>query len=59
MATNNTAFLVFYRFKAMNKGEAERAKDEWQNLKNNLPSGIELVNNIYMHGELSTIVFVI
>jgi hypothetical protein len=32
---SETAFLVFYRFKAMNKEEAERAKDEWQNLKNN------------------------
>jgi hypothetical protein len=42
----------------MNK-EAQRAKNKLQNLKNNLPSGIELVNNIYMHGELSTIVFVI
>jgi hypothetical protein len=27
----------------MNKEEAERAKDEWQNIRNNLPSGIELV----------------
>jgi hypothetical protein len=24
-----TAFLVFYRFKAMNKEETEKAKDEW------------------------------
>ena len=47
MATN-TSFLVFYRFKAMNKEEAEKAKDDWQNLKNNLPSGIELVGE-YIH----------
>ena len=47
MATN-TSFLVFYRFKAMNKEEAEKAKGEWQNLKNNLPSGIELAGE-YIH----------
>jgi hypothetical protein len=46
-----TAFLVFYRFKAMSKEEAERAKGEWQNLKNGLPSGIELVGE-YIHGFL-------
>jgi hypothetical protein len=38
-----TGFLVFYRFKAMNEGETVRAKEEWNGLKNNLPSGIELV----------------
>jgi hypothetical protein len=32
----------------MNKEEVARAKDEWQNLKNNLPSGIELVGE-YIH----------
>jgi hypothetical protein len=32
----------------MNKEEAQRAKNEWQNLKNNLPSGIELVGE-YIH----------
>jgi hypothetical protein len=37
-----TAFLVFYRFKAMNKEETEKSKDEWNRLKNGLPSGIEL-----------------
>ena len=29
-----TGFLVFYRFKAMSKEEAERAKDEWNGIKN-------------------------
>ena len=43
-----TAFLVFYRFKTMNKEEAQKAKEEWQNLKNGLPSGIELVGE-YTH----------
>jgi hypothetical protein len=38
-----TAFLVFYRFKTMRKEEAQKVKEEWQNLKNGLPSGIELV----------------
>jgi hypothetical protein len=31
-----TAFLVFYRFKAMNKEETEKSKDEWNGLKNGL-----------------------
>ena len=44
----STAFLVFYRFKTMSKGEAEKAKDEWHNLKNGLPSGIELLGE-YTH----------
>jgi hypothetical protein len=43
------AFLVFYHFKAMNKEETEKAKDEWNGLKNSLPSaGIELVGE-YIH----------
>ena len=45
-----TTFLVFYRFKAMNKEEIEKAKDEWNRLKNDLPSGIELVGeSMSMH----------
>jgi hypothetical protein len=36
-------FLVFYRFKAMSKDEAHKANTEWRELKNSLPSGIELV----------------
>ncbi|HEX6029629.1 MAG TPA: hypothetical protein VFY64_11365 [Nitrososphaeraceae archaeon] len=43
-----TGFLVFYRFKAMNKEETEKSKDEWNRLKNSLPSGIELVGE-YVH----------
>jgi hypothetical protein len=43
-----TAFLVFYRFKAMSKEETQKANDEWHELKNNLPSGIELVGE-YTH----------
>jgi hypothetical protein len=43
-----TGFLVFYRFKTMSKEEAQKAKEEWQNLKNGLPSGIELVGE-YTH----------
>ena len=43
-----TAFLVFYRFKAMNKEETEKSKEEWNELKNSLPSGIELVGE-YIH----------
>ena len=43
-----TAFLVFYRFKTMSREESERAKGEWQNLKNGLPAGIELVGE-YIH----------
>ena len=39
----NAGFLVFYRFKAMNEEETKRAKDEWNGLKKNLSSGIELV----------------
>ena len=43
-----TGFLVFYRFKAMNKEETEKSKEEWNRLKNGLPSGIELVGE-YVH----------
>jgi hypothetical protein len=38
-----TGFLVFYRFKAMTREETERAKNQWNGLKDTLPSGIELV----------------
>ena len=38
-----TTFLVFYRFKSMNKEESAKAKIEWHELRNGLPSGIELV----------------
>jgi hypothetical protein len=48
-----TGFLVFYRFKAMNNEEAEKAKGEWENLRNGLPSGIELVGE-YIHDAWGT-----
>ena len=48
-----TAFLVFYRFKTMNKEEAEKAKGEWENLRNGLTSGIELVGE-YIHDAWGT-----
>ncbi len=47
--TTATVFLVFYRFKAINKEETLKANDEWNRLKNSLPSGgIELVGE-YIH----------
>ncbi len=36
------AFLVFYQFKAMSDEEANKAKEEWESLKKNLPVGLEL-----------------
>jgi hypothetical protein len=38
-----TTFLVFYRFKSMNKEEAVKARTEWRELRNGLPDGIELI----------------
>ena len=38
-----TTFLVFYRFKTMSNDDAQKANTEWHELKNSLPSGIELV----------------
>ena len=38
-----TTFLVFYRFKTMNKEDAQKANAEWHDIKNSLPSGVELV----------------
>ena len=38
-----TTFLVFYRFKIMNKDDAQKTNTEWRELKNSLPSDIELV----------------
>jgi hypothetical protein len=31
-----TTFLVFYRFKAMNKEEKQKAESEWHQIKNSL-----------------------
>ena len=38
-----TTFLVFYRFKTMHKDDVQKANTEWHELKNSLPSDIELV----------------
>ena len=38
-----TTFLVFYRFKSMNKEEAVKARTEWRELRNGLPDVIELI----------------
>jgi hypothetical protein len=43
-----TTFLVFYRFKALSKEEKQKAESEWSQLRNSLPSGIELVGE-YIH----------
>ena len=43
-----TTFLVFYRFKAMSKEEKQKAESDWSQLRNSLPSGIELVGE-YIH----------
>ena len=36
-------FLVFYRFRSMSPEDAKRSSQEWKELKNSLPSGIELM----------------
>ena len=38
-----TAFLVFYKFRGMTHDEKEKSKNEWNQLKNTLPQGIELI----------------
>lgn len=43
-----TAFLVFYKFRAMTHDEKEKSKNEWNQLKNTLPQGIELIGE-YVH----------
>ncbi len=37
----------------MTKEEKQKTENEWHQLKNSLPSGIELVENIFIHGELN------
>jgi hypothetical protein len=32
-----------YRFKTMSKDDAQKANTEWHELKNSLPSGVEIV----------------
>ena len=40
---HGTTFLVFYKFRAMTYDEKEKSKNEWNQLKNTLPQGIELI----------------
>jgi hypothetical protein len=40
---HGTIFLVFYKFRAMTREEKKKSKDEWNELKNTLPQGIELI----------------
>jgi hypothetical protein len=41
-AATPTAFLVFYRFKAMSDQEAQKSSAEWNDLKKSLPSDVRL-----------------
>lgn len=43
-----STFLVFYSFRPMTVEEAEKAKTQWNDLKNSLPANIELVGE-YSH----------
>jgi hypothetical protein len=43
-----TTFLVFYKFRSMTREEKEKSKNEWNELKNTLPQGIELIGE-YSH----------
>ena len=45
---HGTTFLVFYKFRAMTSEEKKKSKDEWNELKNTLPQGIELIGE-YVH----------
>ena len=47
-AATSTAFLVFYRFKAMSDQEAQKASAEWNDLKKSLPSDVRLAGE-YNH----------
>lgn len=38
-----TTFLVFFKFRSMTHDEKEKSKNEWNELKNTLPQGIELI----------------
>jgi hypothetical protein len=38
-----TTFLVFFKFRSMTLDEKEKSKNEWNELKNTLPQGIELI----------------
>jgi hypothetical protein len=54
MAATPTAFLVFYRFKAMNDQEAQKASAEWGDLKRAYPLMYGLQANTIMRGVLNT-----
>ena len=43
MTQRGTTFLVFYKFRSMTRDEKEKSKNEWNELKNTLPQGIELI----------------
>ena len=45
---HGTTFLVFYKFRAMTGEEQKKSNDEWNELKNTLPQGIELIGE-YVH----------
>jgi hypothetical protein len=48
MTATPTAFLVFYRFKAMSDQEAQKSSAEWNDLKKSLPSDVRLTGE-YIH----------
>jgi hypothetical protein len=49
---HGTTFLVFYKFRAMTSEEQKKSNDEWNELKNTLPQGIELIGEYtFMLGE--------
>lgn len=41
-------FLVFYKYKSMTKEEAQKASQQWRELKNGLPEDVELIGE-YNH----------
>jgi hypothetical protein len=43
-----TAFLVFYRFKTMSKEEAEKAKGQWENLRNGVGDVVVFETSVYL-----------
>ncbi|MDR4512748.1 MAG: hypothetical protein MRJ93_13705 [Nitrososphaeraceae archaeon] len=45
---HRTTFLVFYKFRALTHDEKEKSRKEWNELKNTLPQGIELIGE-YSH----------
>jgi hypothetical protein len=43
-----TTFLVFYKYKSMTKEEAQKAAQQWRDLKGGLPGDVELIGE-YNH----------